>query len=67
MDGWDWKKLKVRYHKLTRFKVWVPYFKSDDRSRVISEIFPNKNELHVFISIYMSHQIIFQIKTKNTP
>jgi hypothetical protein len=33
------KKLKNGYSKLTIFKVWIPYFKSDERSRVINEIF----------------------------
>jgi hypothetical protein len=39
MDGWNWKKLKDVYPKLTNFKVWIPYSKSDKRSGVISEIF----------------------------
>jgi hypothetical protein len=34
------KKLKDKYHKLTIFKVWKPYFKTDERSGVISEVFP---------------------------
>jgi hypothetical protein len=37
------KNCKNEYPKLTRFKVWVPYFKSDDRLRVISEVFPLGN------------------------
>jgi hypothetical protein len=35
------KKLKDRYHKLTFFKVCVLFFKIDERSEVISEIFLN--------------------------
>jgi hypothetical protein len=35
------KKLKDRYPKLTRFKVWVPYFKSDEISNIINEVFPS--------------------------
>jgi hypothetical protein len=34
-----WLKLKYGYHKLKLFKVWVPYFKSDKRSGVISKVF----------------------------
>jgi hypothetical protein len=33
------KKLKDGYSKVILFKVWVPNYKSDERSRVISEIF----------------------------
>jgi len=34
------KKIKKnRYPKLTRFKVYVPSFKSDERSEIISEVF----------------------------
>jgi hypothetical protein len=34
------KKLKEEYPKLTLFKVWAPYFKNDERSRVISKVLP---------------------------
>jgi hypothetical protein len=37
------KKLKDGYSKLTRIKVWVPYFKSNEISGVISEVFSNNN------------------------
>jgi hypothetical protein len=39
MGGWNWKKLKDGYPKLTCFKVWIPYLKNDKRSRIISESF----------------------------
>jgi hypothetical protein len=39
-NGWKWKKLKDVYFKLTLFKFWVLNYKSDKRSRVISEVFP---------------------------
>jgi hypothetical protein len=35
--------MKDGYHKLTLFKLWVTFFKIDERSRVISEIFSRKN------------------------
>jgi hypothetical protein len=34
------KKLKDGYPKLILFKVWVPFFKSDERSGVISKVVP---------------------------
>jgi len=33
--------LKDRYHKLTLFKIWVHFLKNDEKSGVISEVFPN--------------------------
>jgi hypothetical protein len=38
MDGWNLKKMKDGYPKLTLFKVWVLNCKNDERSRVISEV-----------------------------
>jgi hypothetical protein len=35
-------KLKDRYPKLTLFKVWVHFFKNDERSGVISEVLPKE-------------------------
>jgi hypothetical protein len=34
------KKKKKRYLKLILFKVLIPYFKSNEKSEVINEIFP---------------------------
>jgi len=31
--------LEDRYPKLTLFKIWVPFFKSDERLRIISKVF----------------------------
>jgi hypothetical protein len=36
------RKLKDGYAKLTLFKVWIHFFKSDEKSRVISEISQKK-------------------------
>jgi hypothetical protein len=40
MDGWNWKKLKDEYTKLTLFKVYGYDCKSEERSGVVSEVFP---------------------------
>jgi hypothetical protein len=40
MEGWNWKKLKYGYPKLTLFKVWVLDWKSNEKLGVISEVFP---------------------------
>jgi hypothetical protein len=34
-------KLEDGYLKLTLFKVWIPFCKSDERSKIINEVFPN--------------------------
>jgi hypothetical protein len=41
--------LKYGYSKLTLIKVWVPYFKSDERSGVISEVLPNSQNTPPFL------------------
>jgi hypothetical protein len=55
------KKMKDGYPKLTIFKVWIPYFKSDEKILgVRSEVFPSffifKNfsviKLHIFLTSY---------------
>jgi hypothetical protein len=40
--------LKDGYPKLTLFKVWVHFCKSDEKSRVIGEFLPKLNEYFSF-------------------
>jgi hypothetical protein len=54
------KKLKDGYPKLTRFKVSVLYFQSDERSGVISEVFPNKKYKLEYNYNYLVESIIIK-------
>jgi hypothetical protein len=51
MDGWNWKKLKDWYIKLTLFKIYGCDCKSVERLGVVSEVFSFFNESHMFVSV----------------
>jgi hypothetical protein len=70
-DSWNWKKLKDEYPKLTYFKVWVYFFKSDEKSRVISEVFQKKKNIlkrgqaiHIFGPLLAQHLLVFVVLSK---
>jgi hypothetical protein len=46
--------LKDGYPKLTLFKIWVPFCKSNKRSRVISEVLSNNASLSCDFSLNIS-------------
>jgi hypothetical protein len=62
--GLNWKKLKDWYSKLRLFKVWVLNCKNDERSEVISEVFPermkmklNQSSLKIQFNIWLDYNL----------
>jgi hypothetical protein len=56
------KKLKDGYFKFTHFKVWILFFKSDERSGIISEIFLNQINNNKLKQYAATNEIIYILK-----